>query len=99
MLPAIRRRRADAKASRAPRHCNLKLPTKTARELRSVARQAGITVAQLLNAFVARLQGDDSVLAQLRQHCVAPDFEQSRCASADYSARRLVAGEFIRPSQ
>ena len=66
MLTALRRRRADAKASRGPRQCNLKLPIKTARELRSVARQAGITVAQLLNAFVARLQADASIGEQLK---------------------------------
>lgn len=76
MLTALRRRRADAKSTRAGTHCTLRLPGKTVRALRSLARQAGMPLAQLLASFAARVQADASVLEHLRQPSAAQNFDQ-----------------------
>lgn len=73
MLNALRRRRADARTAKASTHSALRLPAKTVRELKSISRQAGLSVALLLAAFAARVQADPSGCDQLRQAALSAE--------------------------
>lgn len=75
MLNALRRRRADANAPRTHPFVTLKLPIKTVRELKRLARQTGMSVAQLLDTFIAQLRSDASTVEHLRRQAHAADFE------------------------
>jgi macrodomain Ter protein organizer (MatP/YcbG family) len=70
MLNAVRRRRADAKSSKA-KYRSISLPVQASRELDALARKTGLPVTKLLAAFAAIGNVDEKLRGQLVKLAVA----------------------------
>lgn len=75
MVNALRRRRADAKATKRLRR-TLTLPAATIDELEALAKQAGLPVTKLLAAFAAIGRVDTALRAQLVKLAVAVSLQK-----------------------